>query len=421
MGRHPSQRIVRLRPSTWLPLIGIGGGGALCVAAVVQLAVGAYAGGTLTLIGAGLTGASSYFGSRWLREQFSRLTSGRAQFDLLQSQLEAQQRAVDNLADELEMALFICDYRCQIVYANRRASELFDFQDPQGRPVLAVTLSHDLERIAMEALQTEAARSQELAFSFPKERVGLVKAWVNPEDPGRVFLSIYDITDLRRLERIRQDFVANVSHELRTPMTLIRSMAETLLDDAEAGTNSERYLTRIIDEVDRLSLMSQDLLILSAAESNPVRKHQCDIADVFRSSVHQLEASARAKGLELRYEGLSQCLIEANTAQMVQVAINLIQNGINYTNAGHIAAAVERDGDTAVIRIEDTGIGIATEHLVRIFERFYRVDKGRSRSTGGTGLGLSIAKHIVEAHGGTLKVESTLNRGSTFTVTLPVG
>ena len=412
---------MRLRPLTWLPLIGFGGGGALCAAGIFQLTVGMYLGATFSLIGGGLTAVSGYLGSRWLREQFSRLTSGRAQFDLLQSQLEAQQRAVDNLADELEMALFICDYRCQIAYANRRASELFDFQDPIGRPVLAVTLSHDLERIAMEALRTEAAQSSELAFSFPKERVGLVKAWVNPEDPGRVFLSIYDITDLRRLERIRQDFVANVSHELRTPMTVIRSMAETLLDDAEPGSNLERYLTRMIDEVDRLSLMSQDLLILSAAESNPVRKHQCDIADVFRSSVNQLEGTARAKGLEVRYEGLTACLIEANTAQMVQVAINLIQNGINYTNAGHITASIERKDDTAVIRVEDTGIGIATEHLARIFERFYRVDKGRSRITGGTGLGLSIAKHIVEAHGGTLRVESALNRGSTFTVTLPIG
>jgi len=412
---------VRLRPSSWLPVIGFGGGGVLCAAAIFQLTVGMYLGATFSLIGAGLTAVSVYLGSRWMREQFSRLTSGRAQFDLLQSQLEAQQRAVDNLADELEMALFICDYRCQIAYANHRASELFDFQDPIGRPVLAVTLSHDLERIAMEALRTESAQSSELAFSFPRERVGLVKAWVNPEDPGRVFLSIYDITDLRRLERIRQDFVANVSHELRTPMTVIRSMAETLLDDAEQGTNSERYLTRMIDEVDRLSLMSQDLLILSAAESNPVRKHQCDVADVFRSSVHQLEGPAKAKGLEVRYEGLVHCLIEANTAQMVQVAINLIQNGINYTNAGSITASVERSDDTAVIRVADTGIGIAQEHLARIFERFYRVDKGRSRSTGGTGLGLSIAKHIVEAHGGTLRVESALNRGSTFTVTLPVG
>jgi two-component system phosphate regulon sensor histidine kinase PhoR len=412
---------VKIRASLWLQLLGYGGAVILGLAAAGMFAADSPLGGLVGVAGALLSGSTGYFGSQWLFDQSNRLSSGRAQFELLQSQLEAQERAVDNLADELEIALFICDHRCQIVYANRRASELFDFHDPRGRPVLAVTLSHELERIAMEAQRTETSQRSELAFSFPKERVGIVKAWVNPEDPGRVFLSIYDITDLRRLERIRQDFVANVSHELRTPMTLIRSMAETLLDDAEPKTQSERYLGKIIEEVDRLSLMSQDLLILSAAESNPVRKHQCDIADVFHASVNQLESSAQNKGLELRYEGLSECLVEANTAQMVQVALNLIQNGINYTNAGHITVSVEIKNNFAEIKVEDTGIGIATEHLPRIFERFYRIDKGRSRSTGGTGLGLSIAKHIVEAHGGVLKIDSALNRGSTFTILLPTG
>jgi two-component system phosphate regulon sensor histidine kinase PhoR len=278
-----------------------------------------------------------------------------------------------------------------------------------------------LERLVLEAYQTKEPQSGELAFSFPKERLGSVKAWVNPDDPGKVFLSIYDMTDLRRLERVRQDFVANVSHELRTPMTLIRSMAETLLDDASPGTNSERYLGKIIEEVDRLSLMTQDLLILSAAESNPVRKHPCDLADVFRSTVHQLEPTAKQKGLELTYEGDRSCLVEANTAQMVQVALNLIQNAINYTNSGKITVRLLCDGRVASVQVDDTGIGIASEHLSRVFERFYRIDKGRSRNTGGTGLGLSIVKHIVEAHGGTLTVDSALNRGSCFEVRLPKG
>ncbi len=412
---------MRLRATSWVPLLSYGGGVILCLVSALVASNGNTPAVIIGFAGGGLAIALGLNTARQMGEKVNQLSSLHAQSELLQSQLEAQQRAVDNLADGLEVALFICDSRGQIVYANRRASELFDFRDPRGRPVLAVTLSHDLERIALDAQRTEQPQRSELSFSFPKERVGLVKAWVNPEDPGKVFLSVYDITDLRRLERIRQDFVANVSHELRTPMTLIRSMAETLLDDAEKATQSERYLTKIIDEVDRLSLMSQDLLILSAAESNPVRKHGCDIADVFRASVVQLEASAHRKGLELRYDGAKECLIEANTAQMVQVALNLIQNAINYTNTGSIVVTVKQKKDVAEISVEDTGIGIASEHLPRIFERFYRIDKGRSRNTGGTGLGLSIAKHIVEAHGGELKVDSALNRGSTFTVVLPLG
>jgi two-component system phosphate regulon sensor histidine kinase PhoR len=399
---------------------GYGIGAILVLSSVAVLLQGSQLGALTTLLGGGLVITLGHLGARVTSEKSRLLTSAHAQSELLQSRLESQQRAVDNLADGLEVALFICDSRGHIVYANRRASDLFDFQDPRGRPVLAVTLSHDLENIALDALRTEKPQRCELAFSFPKERVGLAKAWVNPDDPGRVFLSIYDITDLRRLERIRQDFVANVSHELRTPMTLIRSMAETLLDDAEAQTKSERYLSKIIEEVDRLSLMSQDLLILSAAESNPVRKHQCDLADVFRATVHQLEGSAHQKELSLKYEGATQCLVEANMAQMVQVALNLIQNAINYTNAGSITVRVYEKKDRAEAVVEDTGIGIASEHLPRVFERFYRVDKGRSRNTGGTGLGLSIAKHIVEAHGGTLRVESALNRGSSFIVSLPM-
>jgi two-component system phosphate regulon sensor histidine kinase PhoR len=367
------------------------------------------------LIGVGVWSQRAFGGLQ------TQLATNQSQAKILVSRLETQQRSVDSLAEGLEVAIFICDQKSQILYANDRATRLFNFQDPRGRQLLAVTLSHELERIAMEAIRTLQPQSGEVSFALPGERVGLVRAWVNPDDPGRVFLSIYDITDLRRLERVRQDFVANVSHELRTPMTLIRSMSETLLDDAPEGTQSERYLGKIIEEVDRLSMICQDLLILSAAESNPVRKHSCDIASVVRSTVEQLTGRATQKGLKLEISGAEKCLIEANTAQMIQVSLNLIENAINYTNQGHVLVDLECRTDGAKIVIEDSGIGISSEHLPRVFERFYRVDKGRSRVTGGTGLGLSIVKHIVEAHGGTVTVESVLQRGSKFTVFLPKG
>lgn len=355
-----------------------------------------------------------------LLDQAEALGERQAQIELLQTQLAEQRNSVDALADGLDVALFITDPRAQILYANRRARELFAFAQPVGRSVLAVTLSYDLEQLVVEAHRLGQTRQSELSFTYPEERIAIAKTWTPANESSRVFLSLIEISDLRRLERIRRDFVANVSHELRTPMTVIRAMAETLLDDTPADDErATRYLSKITDEVDRLSAMTQDLLVLTAAESNPVRKQACNIAEVFQSVVQQLTSKATEKSLTLTYKGPTECTIEANAAQMTQVALNLVENAIKYTNEGSVSIEVTLNGPTVEIQIEDTGLGIAVEHQARIFERFYRVDRGRSRSSGGTGLGLSIVKHIVEAHGGTLTVKSALNKGSTFVVTLP--
>lgn len=347
--------------------------------------------------------------------------SRQSHLEVLQSEIAQRQQAVDVLADGLEIAIFICDPKATILYANRRAMEMFRFKEPRGRTVLAVTLSYDLEHLVTEAARLGESKTSELNFTSPEERIGLAKTW--PHEIGnQVFLSIYEITDLRRLERIRQDFVANVSHELRTPLTVIRSMAETLAEGPDLyEERGPTYLQRIMSEVDRLSLISNDLLILSASESNIVRKHACDIAVVLRTAVRDLSAKASERGLVLSYNGPETFTIEANGSQMMQVALNLIENAINYTATGRVQVELESCDSNVMIFVRDTGIGIASEQLPRIFERFYRVDKGRSRATGGTGLGLSIVKHIVEAHGGTVKVESELHKGSTFAIKLPIG
>ncbi|MCO5297548.1 MAG: ATP-binding protein [Fimbriimonadaceae bacterium] len=340
--------------------------------------------------------------------------------ELLELESTRQREAVDALADGLEVAILICGAKTQILYANRRARELFGFDDPRGRPIVAVTLSYELEKLVLGAEETGEPQSAELTFSYPEARVARVKAWLAPD--GRALVTIIDLTALRHLERVRQDFVANVSHELRTPLSVIRAMAETLLEDPEADEAlHETYLAKIVGEVDRLSLIANDLLILGAAESNPVRKQACDVADVFRTSLGQLERKAREKGLEVAYKGPDHCVIPANATQISQVATNLIDNAINYTSQGSVTVALQRREKDVLITVADTGIGIASEHLPRLWERFYRIDKARSRSTGGTGLGLSIVKHIVEVHGGTVSVRSALNEGSTFEVTLPVG
>jgi len=367
-----------------------------------------------------LGGAFVYLGRQAydeLRTQSEVAAQRQSQVTLLHVELEQHRSSVDDLADGLDTAVFICDSGDKIEFANRRARELFGFDEPIGRSIVTVTLSYELGQLVSRLRESKQPQSAEILFTYPSERVGQAKSWT--ADGERIFLSVYEITDLRRLERIRQDFVANVSHELRTPMTIIRAMAETLLDDPD-DERREKYLTKIVAEVDRLSTISQDLLVLSTAESNPVRKQACDVAEVFRSVLGQLDGKASDKGLETAYEGPEHLTIEANSAQMTQVALNLVDNAINYTIDGSVIVQIEPRDEKVLIKVRDTGMGIAGEHLPRIFERFYRVDKARSRSTGGTGLGLSIVRHIVEAHGGTVVVESALNQGSTFTVTLPV-
>ncbi len=342
------------------------------------------------------------------------------EFEQTTSNALEQKAAVDAFADGLDAGIFVCDDRAHISYANTFAQQLFGFENPQGRSILAVTLSVELEQLVLMAYEVDERSEAELAFSFPQERICRASAWRAPSGLNRVYLALVDITDIRRLERVRRDFVANVSHELRTPMTIIRSYSETMLDDDDPAQR-ERYLTRIINEVDRLTSITHDLLVLSTAESSLVRKGPCDIGEILRYAHNLLEPRAKEKGLSLTREAPDSFFIEANSSQMTQVIVNLLENGIKYTNEGGVIVKFAEESGGVKIDFTDTGVGIAAEHLPRLFERFYRVDKGRSRNLGGTGLGLSIVKHIVEAHGGRIVVDSSLNQGSTFTIHLPVG
>lgn len=345
----------------------------------------------------------------------------REQNDTLAEIARSQKSAVDAFADGLDVGIFVCDDRCQIGYANRFAQTLFGFENPLGRSLLAVTLSVELEQLALAALEQKKVIETEITFSFPKERICIARAWAPDESPARVYLSTVEVTDLRRMERVRKDFVANVSHELRTPMTVIRAYAETMMDDDDDKELRAKYLPRIISEVDRLTSITHDLLVLSTAESGPVRKGPCELGNIVRYTINLLAPKAEDKGLKLSYEGPEDLDIEANASQITQVVVNLVENAIKYTNEGGVDIKLEDQGEYIRFDVTDTGIGIPDEHLPRLFERFYRVDKARSRASGGTGLGLSIVKHIVEAHGGSIHVESYQNRGSSFSVVLPKG
>ena len=342
--------------------------------------------------------------------------------ELVEHSLPFEVSSVRALADGLYVAVMICDTERSIQYCNNRLSSLFQFDEPENKRVLTVSFSRELDDFVARCFAEDGFIHSELLVTYPKERILYARAWPDPIDSNLAFVTLDDITELRRLERVRQDFVANVSHEIRTPLTIMRSMAETLQDPEDQNPETlERYLSRIVAEIDRLTLVTEDLLVLSAAESNPIRKQECDIAEVFRNVTSQLVSQAKKKNVELIYEGPDSLVVEANAAQMRQVAVNLIDNAIKYTMAGSVVVSARLFDSEFEVKVKDTGIGIASDQFDRIFERFYRVDKGRSRTSGGTGLGLSIVKHIVESHGGQVTVESGPNEGSEFKITMPTG
>lgn len=234
---------------------------------------------------------------------------------------------------------------------------------------------------------------------------------------------LHDITDIERLERVRRDFVANVSHELRTPLTAIRGYAETLLDGAiDDEENNVKFLEKIRANAIRLNNIASDLLVLSELESGrlPAEPEPVDVREAVEAAMRTAESEARVRGVTLHTGALASAEVMGHRMRLEQALVNLIINGVKFNRpGGQVTVSVERAGADAIITVADTGIGIPSEDLPRIFERFYRVDKTRSREVGGTGLGLSIVKHAVERMNGTVEVESHLGKGSRFTITLP--
>ena len=235
-----------------------------------------------------------------------------------------------------------------------------------------------------------------------------------------------DVTRMRHYEAIRRDFVANVSHEIKTPVTTIKGFAETLLDGAlDDRHDSERFLRIIVGQADRLSAIIEDLLSLSSLESGSedtaISLERGSIRDVLQVALDVCDMKAGAKRITLGLDCPEDLYAEINPPLLEQAVVNLIDNAIKYSSEGSaVGVSATVRGTTLSIRVADAGRGIAREHLPRLFERFYRVDKARSRDMGGTGLGLSIVKHIAVAHGGWVAVESAPGLGSTFTITLPV-
>jgi two-component system, OmpR family, phosphate regulon sensor histidine kinase PhoR len=355
--------------------------------------------------------------------------------DALQGTIDALRKEKNRVAAILEgmrAGVLVIDSEGRITLINpvlRRILQA-DLKESLGRKLIEVVRNAELKSILDRVLadKKEATAIVEMALgtrrSFEVVAVPLVEA--GPTSGGVVAV-LHDITRLKELEAIRKDFVANVSHELRTPLTSIRGFAETLLDGAlEDRNNNRRFVEIIKSHALRLSELTMDLLTLATLESESfqLKPEGIDLPAL----VHEVLESFRPLGLTKRQEleaviepGLPQ--IKADRDRIRQVLINLLDNAVKFTaEEGKISLEVRlnAEGTGVEMHVKDRGIGIPSSDLPRIFERFYRVDKARSREQGGTGLGLAIVKHIVEAHRGHVSVKSTLGQGSDFCVTLPL-
>ena len=293
-----------------------------------------------------------------------------------------------------------------------RLSMLQVVRDPSLRALLARVIASGVPVRERIALINADGRAFEVQAS-PLDEEGKTGA----------IATFHDITELERLERVRKDFVANISHELRTPLAAIHGYTETLLDGAlEDAENNRRFLEVIAAQTVRLTDLASDLLALSEIEAEriPVPGERISVLEAAENALHLLEGQAKARDVRVLLGAADDVYVEGQTFRLERAISNLLLNGINYNRpGGEVRLDVRRDGQTVRISITDTGIGIPFEEIPRIFERFYRVDKARSRQTGGTGLGLSIVKHTVERMGGSIAVDSQLGKGSIFTLILP--
>jgi len=319
----------------------------------------------------------------------------------------------------------------RIISVNRAAEGMLGVErsSAEGSSIQEALRSSKLQELVKHALASPEPVGREVILVDGGERHLQARAGVLQDSSERrmgAVIVFNDITRLRRLENIRREFVANVSHELRTPLTAVKGAIETLLEGAHGSPeDAQRFLNLAARQVDRLNAIIEDLLLLSRIEEQTegaaLSLVETRIGDILDAALETCEAKARDKSIDIRLK-CDEALSASVSPDLLEHAVtNLIDNAIKYSDHGSSISVEASAGDREVsVSVSDRGSGIDRKHLPRIFERFYRVDKGRSRKLGGTGLGLSIVKHIAQAHGGRVSVESTPGVGSTFTVHLPL-
>ncbi|MCF6460019.1 sensor histidine kinase [Clostridium sp. Cult3] len=324
------------------------------------------------------------------------------------------------------------DNRLNIILINPYAEKILELDeaDAMGKGLEEVIRDEKLKKVFLELIELGLPKEIEIERKQPNDRI--LTIYANPimfrkystGRLGTVFV-IQDITKMKRLERVREDFVANVSHELKTPLTSIKGFIETLKDGAIKNRDLALKFLNIMDgEVNRLNRLVEDLLLLSEVENRKldIIPELIYVEEVLDEVFQMLGREAAEKNIMLEKEILGNAPpIQGNYNYFKQMLINLIDNGIKYTpEGGYVKTSIEVEKGHLMLKIMDNGVGIAKEEQDRIFERFYRVDKSRSRDVGGTGLGLAIVKHVVSVFNGNIEIESHLNEGTTFQIRIPI-
>jgi two-component system, OmpR family, phosphate regulon sensor histidine kinase PhoR len=383
-----------------------------------------------------------------LTELAAALNETAAWMDRTIRSLSGERNRSNTILRSMVEGVAVVDAQEKIVFSNRAFSEILslDTASIEGRPAIEVVRNSDLIGVIRAALRGEEGLRSDIAMGFVQPRNFSVTATpVHSLDPvsstgtvavppadalaantvsGAVVV-LHDVTELRRLERVRQDFVANVSHEFKTPLTAIQGFAETLLSGAlDDAANNRRFLEIIRDHAVRLARLTDDLLKLARIEAGKLEYQFSPVSllELIEGCAETALLKATRKQIALETDvPLDLPPVRGDASLLREVLQNLLDNAIQYTpEGGRIHVSVVPGSREAVIAVTDTGIGIPLADQERIFERFYRVDAARSREAGGTGLGLSIAKHIVEVHGGRLRVESEVGAGSKFSFSLPL-
>ena len=334
--------------------------------------------------------------------------------------LQTSQRQLETLLNSMQDAVIAVGRDGRVQWANRGMDRLVPQRTRLHAPIIETVRDPDFltaVRGANDGMRVTSARA---ASIIPGRTFDVTAA---PMPGGGAVAVLRDLTETERVEKTRRDFIANVSHELRTPLTSIQGYTETLLDSAPESNHAREFLEIIRKNATRMSRLTEDLLTLARVESGeqPFDIHPVAPGELLEEAAQSFREIARNQGIEFLVQNSAQTLVSADREAIHQVFSNLIDNALKYGGTGRriVLGARPRERDVEFF-VRDSGPGIPFEHLSRLFERFYRVDKARSRESGGTGLGLAIAKHIVLAHGGTIRAESELNHGSTFLFTLPI-
>ena len=333
--------------------------------------------------------------------------------------LQASRRQLETLLNSMQDAVIAVGADQRVQWANQAMERLV----PQGTrlqaPVVETVRDPDFLRAVREASELHKVSTTRAVSISPGRTFDITAA---PLPGGGAVAVLRDLTETERVEKTRRDFIANVSHELRTPLTSIQGYTETLLDSASESNHARDFLEIIRKNATRMSRLTEDLLTLARVESGEQRFDIQVVTpeELLHEALQSFGAVATAHNVKLSVENNASRLINADAEAIHQVFANLVENAVKYAASGGRVVLGARPSPSGVeFYVRDFGPGIPSEHLPRLFERFYRVDKARSRESGGTGLGLAIAKHIVLAHGGTIRAESELNHGSTFFFTLP--